>query len=1066
MALIPGVPADAVPAHGICAPGCETGTVHVEVTLLGRFAVTVGGTMVEPGAWRSRRAKQLVALLALAPHQRLPTERVMDALWPDLAPEAARANLHKTATLARQAMGGKESVVLRGDVVALWPAADIVVDVLSFEAAARAALGSGDARACAAAAGLSTGELLPDERYEEWTISARDRLRTLYLDLLRAGELWAELADADPTDETAHRGLMQQHLAAGRLHAAIRQFQRLRTILARELGVLPSQPTLALYQRIVGTASSGRVRAGLVGREVELVQARAALRRAAEGRPAAIFVTGPAGIGKTRLCEELIEHADGWFVLRASGREQTASLPYWPLVEAIQAALLERPDIAQSLGEAERSILVRLTGTATDRPRAPVHRHAVLHLMFRVLAAAGGTRAVLFLDDLHHIDDDTLALAEIAASAASPRGVLLVAAYRSGHDQATAMGRAMIARGIGVGIALGPLNRYESDAIVTGLGEGSHVDLDLVWELSEGNPFFALEVAAALSSDAATPAAGAHGAIDVRLERLPSEARIALRDIAVVAHEFTADEYAVLAAIDGDRALDHLEVAMAVGILARHGGNYRFRHDLVRERITATVSDGQRVAAHAAAASRLAELGVPPARVVHHLLAAGMERDALPWLRRAAADAVGVGAHADALVAVDRALAIANHDAELLAIRAEALSGAGNPGAPAAYLVAMAVAGEPARSVLAVKRAKVLILAGEVPAAAETLATVAEVPADFAGQLHVARALASWCTGDLDEAEREGLAARRLAEASGSVRDFVDATMVMAMVAHERGAWPQRLSLDMLDTSVRPDLAAVVMDAHLCIAESYLYGGVPYPEVVSFAEDLQRKSVDVGSPRAEAVATTLLGEAHLLMGDTEEAVGHLRKAVEQHRRVGILCGEALSLQRLAQAYLALGDPDRAQTALAEALTAARGSPVGTRHLLDRIHGTAIASADDPGAAVDEAERAVRGPSESCPPCSINRIVPTAIALADLGDLDRAGPYLAGAEQVVTAFFPRGGWQASLEEARAHDALARGHGAEAARLLAGAAEAFERLGQRLDAIRCRGDLESMVGAGKV
>ncbi len=39
----------------------------------------------------------------------------MDALWPDLAPEAARANLHKTATLARQAMGSKESVVLRGD---------------------------------------------------------------------------------------------------------------------------------------------------------------------------------------------------------------------------------------------------------------------------------------------------------------------------------------------------------------------------------------------------------------------------------------------------------------------------------------------------------------------------------------------------------------------------------------------------------------------------------------------------------------------------------------------------------------------------------------------------------------------------------------------------------------------------------------------------------------------------------------------------------------------------------------------------------------------------------------
>jgi ATP/maltotriose-dependent transcriptional regulator MalT len=376
----------------------------------------------------------------------------------------------------------------------------------------------------------------------------------------------------------------------------------------------------------------------------------------------------------------------------------------------------------------------------------------------------------------------------------------------------------------------------------------------------------------------------------------------------------------------------------------------------------------------------------------------------------------------------------------------------------------MAVSAEPDRSVLAVRRARALILAGDIPAALEALDAVESVPPQLFGQLLAARGLASWCTGALDEAQDAGQEAKRLAEETGNLRDFVDATMVLAMVAHERGAWPQRVSLDLLDTQVRPDLAAVVMDAHLCLAESYLYGGVPYPDVIRFASDLQRQAAAVGAPRAEAFATTLLGEAHLLMGDCEAAAAHLRSAADQHRRVGVLCGEALSLQRLAQARLAQGRGTDAQAALSGALIAARGSPVGTRHLLDRIHGTLILSAPSSTAAmiaVDEATRAVRGPLETCPPCSVNLTVPAAIACADAGDLERANHYLTVSEHIAAAFYPRGGWQAALDEARAHVALAEGDAARAGRLMSAAIDAFDQLGQRLDAERCRQDREAMM-----
>jgi tetratricopeptide (TPR) repeat protein len=438
-------------------------------------------------------------------------------------------------------------------------------------------------------------------------------------------------------------------------------------------------------------------------------------------------------------------------------------------------------------------------------------------------------------------------------------------------------------------------------------------------------------------------------------------------------------------------------------------------------------------------------------------------------LRRAGADAIAVGAHADALLAANRALDIGPRDPTLLALRADALNGLGDPGAPAAYSLAMAVSPEPERGALAVRRVKALILAGDVPSALETLATVESVPPQALGQLEVARGLACWCTGNLDEAEEAGQEARRLAEEAGDLRDFVDATMVLAMVAHQRGAWPQRLSLDLLDPHVGPDLAAVVIDAHLCVAESYLYGGVPYPEVIRFARDLHRRAADTGAPRAEAFATTLLGEAHLLMGETEEASAYLRSAVDQHRRVGVLCGEALSLQRLAQAALAEGDVAEANKALAGALRAARRSPLGTRHLLDRVYGTTIRAAPDPSAAlaaVDEATHAIRGPFETCPPCSINFTVPAAIACADAGELGRARMYLAASEQIAGAFYPAGGWQASLDEVRAHVALASADVETAGRVLTAAVEAFDQLDQRLDAARCRSQLEALTAAGKV
>jgi DNA-binding SARP family transcriptional activator/predicted negative regulator of RcsB-dependent stress response len=212
----------------------------VDLTLLGRFAVLVDGSPVSPDAWRSRRAADLVKVLALAPGHRLNREQVMEALWPESEPEAAATNLRKALHFARRALG-EDGIVNRDGVLALWPDAGVATDVERFEAETDPS----------AAAVIYTGELLPDDRYESWSAESRARLHRRYLDLLRAAGMWERLATEDPTDEVAARALMRAHLDAGERRAAIRVFEHLREALRDRLGIGPDAETVALYEEVL-----------------------------------------------------------------------------------------------------------------------------------------------------------------------------------------------------------------------------------------------------------------------------------------------------------------------------------------------------------------------------------------------------------------------------------------------------------------------------------------------------------------------------------------------------------------------------------------------------------------------------------------------------------------------------------------------------------------------------------------------------------------------------------------------------------------------------------------------
>ena len=194
---------------------------ETRIELLGGFSAVVDGTPVPEGAWRLKKARELVKLLALAPQHRLHREQALDAFWREKGPDAAANNLHQALHVARRALG-PDAIELRDELLHL--SADVVVDVVEFERAAVDARRSGTPAAYRAALALYGGELLPENRYDDWVESRRDELAELSAALAdELGELGVvEGVRGLPIDTTSFVGRERELDQLGTLLAGTR----------------------------------------------------------------------------------------------------------------------------------------------------------------------------------------------------------------------------------------------------------------------------------------------------------------------------------------------------------------------------------------------------------------------------------------------------------------------------------------------------------------------------------------------------------------------------------------------------------------------------------------------------------------------------------------------------------------------------------------------------------------------------------------------------------------------------------------------------------------------------
>ena len=405
----------------------------MSLRLLGGFEARLvpGGPIALP----KRKSQALLAYLAVGPNETQPRDTLTALLWADVPREQARNSLRQTLFALRHALTPAAPELIRadGDVVVLDRDA-IDIDVVAFERLAR-----GERPELERAAVLYGGELLAGLRideadFEDWLAPRREELRALALRVFQqllaqqltqgnvqpALETATRLLTLDPLQESAHHAVMRLHAEQGNTAAALRQYERYRGILRRELGREPGVETRDLYHAIrrrgVSAGPVPRPEIPLIGRSAESDAIVRTLDSAWARRTQVVVVLGEAGIGKSRLVEEVIGKAVRRRGHVAVGRcyETQQVLPFGPWLDAARTGGMLGHEVVEALAPVWRAELARLLpevdGGRLHAP-APANHPRLFEAFAHLLEQVTATRPLLMVvEDAHWADELSLRL--------------------------------------------------------------------------------------------------------------------------------------------------------------------------------------------------------------------------------------------------------------------------------------------------------------------------------------------------------------------------------------------------------------------------------------------------------------------------------------------------------------------------------------------------------------------------------------------------------------------------------------------------------------------------------
>ncbi len=691
---------------------------QLRLRLAGAFGVSRDGMELSDGQVGSRKSRTLLKLLAVERPGLVPVDRIVAALWKEEPPAAAEQNVATLVSRLRAVLGsdailgGKQAYQLAGD-----PLVSVDLDeAAQFCDRAERNLAAAPAVALTAAeralALLSAGPALADEPYATWADPARNEMRTLLRRcrlaaaraVLGTGDArpamrYAELAMADdPLDEEAHRWYMTAAAAAGEPGKALAAFAALSERLSDELGADPAPQTRNLHLAILqekrpapGSAAGARPSVPLAGevpagRDAEVGMLRQAWGSAAGGEAAVVMIVGEAGIGKTTLAEFVAAEAaaDGATVLHTRCYETERSLFLQPIIEAVTPVLATMPAsvVAGLLGEHASAAAALLPGLAALlgppqpwRGSVDMERRRAFEAMTALLRGLAERGPVLLLvDDLQNAGRSTLELLHYLGRHSDDARLLTLITVRAENYMQIGAALAPVASRL----ELGPLGPEAVAQLAQEAGQGSLADHIL--QQTGGHTLFVVEVLRALADGETGLPASLRNAISERVRRTGPAAEALLRAAAVLST--TVDPLALTDVVDTTLAavLELCDIALEARLLVVSGRAYEFANDLVREVLYATTPEPTRVAYHRRAADLFT---AQPESLARHAAAAGdWPRAARAWLL-AAENALSRYAAADAEALATEAWSAAEScgDAEVAGravfLRAQATKAAG-----------------------------------------------------------------------------------------------------------------------------------------------------------------------------------------------------------------------------------------------------------------------------------------------------------------------------------------------------------------------------------------------------
>lgn len=430
----------------------------------------------------------------------------------------------------------------------------------------------------------------------------------------------------------------------------------------------------------------------LVGRNSELSRLQEALSAAVADGGRVVFLSGEAGIGKSRLARELEGRAlsDGVRVLRGRAAQLGSPVPFRPFVEAFHTGLAE-DELEGALAEPHHAVLRRLL---QERPQTGPEASllAVMDAILRLLEAVARPRGLLLvLEDLHWADDDTLAVLEYLSDNLGEARVLCLCTERT--DSGGPVGDlvpALVARRAAERIELAPLSPAEV-AEMTRMSLPEHelpaALIDALSERAGGVPFLVEELLSAYVGAGGTLEPQPEWAISrhladalppsyrdlvrERLARLDPRARKATEAAAVLGRTFDWKLLGPATGVTDDEIIGALRQAVEAQLVSSRGEHFavafEFRHALAREAILAELLPQERadLSLRAARAIEAVHRGVPGEwceRAAHLLAEGGDGIGAARLLQEAARRALARSALGSAERALLRARELSRDD--------------------------------------------------------------------------------------------------------------------------------------------------------------------------------------------------------------------------------------------------------------------------------------------------------------------------------------------------------------------------------------------------------------------